>query len=192
MYGQDHREVVAKLARLFPKTFFEEPRQRVPLKENITADIEKLGCADLTGADVEAAVDFYTSHIGYYICSATAGRTRIDLDGKPGKKVTAQEAAVAQRKANEAGQDIQVRKIAFSSNANGAIDPGISLMRKVVREDDKRANQSPAELLAGATKKLVRAASLLDSEEDEFKVMFLEKVLKETKADLDAMLTRLR
>jgi sRNA-binding protein len=194
MYGQDHREVIAKLARLFPKAFFEEPRQRVPLKANITADIEKLGCADLIGVDVAGAVDFYMTHIGYQICSSTAGRTRVDLDGNPIKKVTAQEAAVAQRKASEAGQNIQAKRIAFSSNANGAIDPGINLMRKVptVREDEKRANQSPADLLAGATKKLARATSLLDSEEDEFKAMFLEKVLKETKADLDAMLARLR
>jgi sRNA-binding protein len=179
---------------LFPKAFFEEGRQRVPLKENITADIEKLGCADLIGVDVAGAVEFYTTHIGYHICSSTAGRMRVDLDGNPVKKVTAQEAAIAQRKAHEAGQDIKAAKMAFNGKANGAIDPGINLMRKVstVREDDKRANQSPADLLASATKKLARAASLLDSEDDEFKAVFIEKVLKETKADLDAMLARLR
>jgi hypothetical protein len=112
--------------------------------------------------------------------------------------VTAQEAAIAQRKANEAGQNMRAANRAFKvDKANGAIDPGINLMRKVptVREDaanQKRATQSPADLLASATKKLARATSLLDSEEDEFKAVFIEKVLKETKADLDAMLARLR
>ena len=198
MYGQDHNEVIGKLARLFPKAFFEDGRQRVPLKANITADIEKLGCADLIGVDVSGAVDWYMSHIGYQIRSSTAGIMRVDLDGNPAKKVTVQEATVARRKADEAGQDIQARRTASNGGgANGAIDPGINLMRKVtaVRDEaanQKRATQSPADLLASATKKLARATSLLDSEDDEFKAGFIEKVLKETKADLDAMLARLR
>jgi sRNA-binding protein len=195
MYGQDHKEVIAKLAYLFPKAFFEEPRQRVPLKANIVADIEKQACADLIGVDVSAAVDFYMSHIGYQISLSTPGKTRVDLDGNLVNKVTEQEAAIAQRRANEAAQNMKAAKIAFNSNP---IDHGTELMSKATTMRDeasanqKRSNQSPADLLTSATKKLARATTLLDSEEDEFKAMFLEKVLKETRADLDAILARLR
>jgi sRNA-binding protein len=197
MYAQDHREVIGKLARLFPKAFFEDGRQRVPLKPNITADIEKMGCADLIGVDVAGAVDFYMTHVGYQIGSSTAGKMRFDLDGNAVKKVTAQEAAVAQRKASEAFQDMRAANRAINGDKANGIDPGISMMKKVtaVRDEaanQKRATQSPADLLAAATKKLARATSLLDSEDDEFKAGFIEKVLKETKADIDAMLARLR
>jgi sRNA-binding protein len=76
------------LAYLFPKAFFENLRQRVPLKQNIVADIERQGCNDLLGVDVAAAVDYYTNHIGYYICSAAAGRPRVDLEEQPVNTVT--------------------------------------------------------------------------------------------------------
>jgi sRNA-binding protein len=197
MYGQDHNEIIGKLARLFPKAFFEDGRQRVPLKPNITADIEKLGCADLIGVDVAGAVDWYMSHIGYQIGSSTAGRMRVDLNGNAVRKVTVHEAEIAQRKAQEAGQNLQARRAAFNGGGGNGIDPGLNMMKKVtaVRDEaanQKRAAQSPADLLAAATKKLARATSLLDSEDDEFKAGFIEKVLKETKADIDAMLARLR
>jgi sRNA-binding protein len=199
MYGQDHKEIIARLAYLFPKAFFEDPRKRVPLKSNIVADIEKQGCADLIGADVGAAVDFYMSHIGYQICLAIPGKTRVDLEGNPASKVTEHEAAIAQREAKEAGKRMNAARMAFNSDPmHHAIDRGTDLMSKVtiVREEaaanQKRANQSPADLLISATKKLARATTLLDSEDDEFKAMFLEKVLRETKADLDVVLARLR
>jgi hypothetical protein len=42
------------------------------------------------------------------------------------------------------------------------------------------------------TKKLTRVNSLLESEDDEFKAEFLAKVLRELKADADALLEQIK
>jgi hypothetical protein len=51
VYAQDHKEIIERLAALFP-------RLRRPLKKNIVLDIEKQGCSNLIGVDVGAAVGF--------------------------------------------------------------------------------------------------------------------------------------
>jgi sRNA-binding protein len=192
MYCQDHRVVIAKLANLFPKTFFEDPRKRVPLKSNIVVDIERLGCADLIGMDVGAAVDFYMSHIGYQICLSTPGKMRVDLDGNLITRVTEQEASVAQDKTYEINQIIKSRRMPNEPiDRSGELTSRIAIVRQEAEANGRRAKQSPAELLASATRKLARATNLIESEDDEFKAGFVEKVLKETKADIDAVLARL-
>jgi sRNA-binding protein len=93
VYNQDHNEVIAILARLFPKAFFVNPRMRVPLKFNIVADIEKQGCNDLLPYDVGPAVDWYMGHYGYEVMlGRSAGEWRVDLDGNQVVRVTEQEA----------------------------------------------------------------------------------------------------
>jgi sRNA-binding protein len=198
MYNQDHRNVIAKLAMLFPKAFFENPKLRVPLKQNIISDIEKMGCNELLAYDVGAAVDFYITHIGYQICLSIPGRMRVDLNGKAVARVTPDEAAVAQQKANDIGQSIRVRKTA-AGNLISIVERRDELLVEKVKEqeardelDFKRAKASETELLDGAMRKLARASSLLESEDDEFKPMFLRTVLKETKADIEALLKVLK
>jgi sRNA-binding protein len=196
MYGQDHNEIIARLASLFPKAFFENPKQRVPLKPNIVADVENQGCRDLIGADVGAAIDFYMTHIGYQICLSTPGTVRVDLEGNPVSRVTEQEAMIAQQRADEAKQVIRERRASYNhvrpivNHDTDQIDK-VAAVRKAAAADQKRSTLSSVELVISANKKLARASSLLESEDDEFKSTFIEKVLKEAKADIDAVLARL-
>jgi sRNA-binding protein len=192
VYGQDHKIVIAKLAELFPKTFFEDSRQRVPLKHNIVADVEKQGCNDLIGYDVGKAIDFYISHVGYQMILTHAGRPRVDLNGKAVTKVTAQEARAAQQKVDEihAGWNAQ-------NPMSRVRNLGTDLMRKVdasprLPSPDPRLELSATELVTSMEKKLTRITSLLESEDDEFKAEFLRKVVRELKADADAMLEQIK
>ena len=195
MFKQDHNEIIARLAHLFPKTFFENPRQRAPLKIDIVSDIEKQGCAELIGVDLGEAVEWYISHIGYAYCMATPGKARVDLDGNQVSKVTEQEASVAQQKIDKYNADKFRMKHLTSVQTIQPINENEQLRRTAVREsaaaDNERANRSDAELIENATKKLARATSLLNSEDDEFKARFLMQVLKEVRADIDVMLQRL-
>jgi sRNA-binding protein len=191
---RDHDVIIAKLAALFPKTFFPNPRQRVPLKTNIVADVERQGCQELIGADVSAAVDWYMGHIGYLMMlSAAAGKPRVDLNGKLVSKVTAQEARVAKQKVDE----IHLQKLSFTANPMYRVmNQGTDLMKKVTIQQDvptnHRAGLPSAELVAGVQKKLARVTSLLESEDDQFKADFLETVLKDISADVDALREQLK
>ena len=40
MYGQDHNEVIRQLEACYPRCFFDDARQRRPIKKNVVTDIE--------------------------------------------------------------------------------------------------------------------------------------------------------
>jgi ProP effector len=196
VHKQDHDVIIAKLARLFPKAFFVDPKQRIPLKHGIIRDVEEQGCQDLIGVDIEAAVGWYMTHVGYYYC-LIAGEPRVDLNGKPGSKVTAQEAKVAQQNVTDARNVMKTKKSAAVTNPMQHVAHlGQDLMRKVeaprLTPPNPRLELSPADLVVSMTKKLTRVSGLLDSEDDEFRAEFLEKVLKELRADIDELSTRIK
>src|SRR5262245_19042437 len=110
MFGQDHNKLIAHLAQLFPKAFFINPRQRRPLKSNIILDIERAADPSLAEFNVGAAVDWYTSHIGYDHACAQAGAERVDLDGKVVGKITAMEAREARARIVSKGREITERR----------------------------------------------------------------------------------
>ncbi len=74
---QDNERTIEILAETYPKTFFTEPRQRRPLSPNIKAEITKDIADDpdseLRHEDIDAAIEWYKSHIGYHIACSTAG-----------------------------------------------------------------------------------------------------------------------
>jgi sRNA-binding protein len=81
MYNLDNpREIISLLAEQFPKAFFEDGRQRRPLKKTIASDIVALGLEELKDADIGRAVSYYVNHYGYHK-TIVAGTPRIDLDG---------------------------------------------------------------------------------------------------------------
>ncbi len=99
---QDHRQVIEILALCFPKAFFVEPRQRLPLKIRIEKDIKSEDVALAAGqpVDVNGAVDFYRSHIGYEM-ALQAGAARYDLLGNRVGTVTVTEANEAKQRLAE-------------------------------------------------------------------------------------------
>jgi sRNA-binding protein len=56
MYGQDHNDVIRMLAEHYPRCFFDDARQRRPLKKNIIADIEAQQPKDLEPYDLPSAL----------------------------------------------------------------------------------------------------------------------------------------
>lgn len=105
MEKQDHTHVIRMLADAYPKTFFIEPRRRVPLKvkieQDITADLANNKDNELRFYNIEAAVDWYRSHIGYHMACGTPGNGRLDLTGRAIAKVTEAEARAAQQAVTE-------------------------------------------------------------------------------------------
>jgi sRNA-binding protein len=96
----DIENVVLMLCNTYPKSFFEDPRQRQPLKDNIAADIIADPELQVSPAMIAAAVEWYESHVSYdYVMSA--GSKRIDLDGRAVGTVTEQEARAARHRIDE-------------------------------------------------------------------------------------------
>ena len=77
--ADENRQVIRMLCEQYPACFFEEGRQRRPLRSNIAADI--ILAKDLKVAEdlIHAAVGFYHSHEGplkKFDCGRVADRSR--------------------------------------------------------------------------------------------------------------------
>src|SRR6266851_2339545 len=94
---EDKENVVRMLVENYPKCFFDNPRQRRPLKKNIEADIIADKILQVADELIVSAIDWYESNIGYSYALANAGATRIDLSGNVINKVTPLEASKAQQ-----------------------------------------------------------------------------------------------
>jgi hypothetical protein len=207
---QDHRNVIAILAKLYPGVFFEDSKQRLPLKISIVNDIENQAPQELMGYDIGRAVDFYVTNIGYKITlSRSAGKFRVGLDGKGVAKVTEAEAQDAQRQVDDYHENILPQK-SVPINRVSFLQPPRPPISYAGREEairdalslQRRQSLPDAELVASAVKKLNKAAALLADEDDEFRAEFVCKVLTEARAefvckvltearaDIDAALTK--
>jgi sRNA-binding protein len=109
MLNQDHNEVIGVLAQLYPKAFFIDPRQRLPLKKNIVADLGAAADKELAFYNVGPAVDWYGNHIGYDY-ALQAGRERVDLHGTVVGKVSEQEGLEAQQRITQKREVIASRR----------------------------------------------------------------------------------
>jgi sRNA-binding protein len=87
-HREDRDELIRYLALTFPRTFFENPRLRIPLKRNIIDDLNKRGVLD--PEKVAQAVSWYQSHFSYRH-NLVAGTSRVDLEGNSVGTVTPQE-----------------------------------------------------------------------------------------------------
>jgi sRNA-binding protein len=96
----DYNEFIHLLCKQYPKCFFDEPRMRRPLKQNIVADIKNDKDFDVTPEKIQPAVDWYMSHVGYDYATV-AGAKRIDLDGNAAGTVTEPEALAALQRLDE-------------------------------------------------------------------------------------------
>jgi sRNA-binding protein len=98
---EDKENVVRMLVKNYPKCFFENPRQRRPLKNNIAADIIADKILEVSDDLIASAVDWYRSNIGISYAMSAPGATRIDLNGDVAGKVTPAETLEAQKIVNE-------------------------------------------------------------------------------------------
>jgi sRNA-binding protein len=121
MERDDRDRAIEALSEMYPKAFFENPRQRRPLKHDIAKDIKKDLAAnpdcELRYYDIDDAVAWYTSHVGYYKACDTAGTPRLNLQGAKAGTVTATEAREASERANEIFEQIEDRKEAAKKRA---------------------------------------------------------------------------
>jgi len=89
------------LCEHYPKCFFEEAKQRRPLKRDIAADIVRDDDFAVAPEMITAALDWYKSHVGYDYATTIAGSKRIDMHGREVGTVTEQEAMSAKKRIDE-------------------------------------------------------------------------------------------
>jgi sRNA-binding protein len=118
---QESENVIRMLAEYYPKCFFENPRLRKPLKKNIADDLKFDRDLQVAPELIDAAVDWYQSHIGYQMQEACAGAKRLGLNGEAAGAVTPSEATVAQQ---------EVDRINHAKNAQRNSDP-IEVLREM-------------------------------------------------------------
>ena len=95
---EESENVVRMLVDNYPACFFDNPRQRRPLKKNIEADVIADKILQVADEMIIAAIDWYKNNIGYQgYAMSVAGAMRIDLKGNAVGTVTPMEAMEAQK-----------------------------------------------------------------------------------------------
>jgi len=189
VYGQDHNEVIRVLEEHWPRCFFDDPRQRRPIKKNILVDIEAQKPKELEPYDIAAAIDWYCGHYAYWKVLAMPGNQRIDLDGKPVDRVTELEAKRAIDEINRINAEKQARGIP-NPHINGAAP-----LRKLdmIKPVPPTVPATDAELLASATKRLARVKECLaDPDEDGLRAEMVIPLLKKAIDDAQTLLARMK
>jgi ProP effector len=94
MSYDDLTEKLAKLAALYPKTFFVREQGRRPLKLGIHHDLNSDTTHGLSSNEVRQVIGWYCSSPAYR-AAVVEGAIRVGLDGEAAGEVTAAAAAVA-------------------------------------------------------------------------------------------------
>jgi sRNA-binding protein len=105
----ENETTIRQLVNKYPKCFFEDPRQRIPLKKNIAADLQMDGFPAAYEVIV-SAVEWYMSHFAYQY-ALQAGAKRINLNGKEAGTVTQQEYLNSQKRIKEDQQKLTERNL---------------------------------------------------------------------------------
>jgi ProP effector len=92
--SHDLIEKLAKLAALYPKTFFVREQDRRPLKLQIHRDLNSDTAHGLSSNDVRQVIGWYCSSPAYR-AAVVEGAIRVGLDGEAAGEVSAAAAAVA-------------------------------------------------------------------------------------------------
>lgn len=85
------RDVIDALASFWPHAFSVFERRRQPLKLGIHDDILSASKGAITVAELKLALRFYCAN-PHYLRACSEGALRVDLDGEPAGRVTADEA----------------------------------------------------------------------------------------------------
>ncbi|MDF0583304.1 ProQ/FINO family protein [Bradyrhizobium yuanmingense] len=168
---RDERELgVVALSREYPKTFFVDPKRRVPLKKAIEQDIKidlvRNKGSELRHYDIDCVVEWYCSHVGYHRACSFAGVGRVDLNGMVVAKISAAEARIAGERAAQIFAEIEMRKRQWQHQPQ----PGLVVAKPTLVY--KRAlpiNQSlnSIEMLAAVEKQIVVVKNLLGDTPEE-------------------------
>jgi sRNA-binding protein len=119
---QDERDQYTKyLVEMFPKAFFEDPEQRLPLKKNIITDLGQQCSAD--NSALSQALGWYQSHFSYQR-KLLSGADRIDLAGKKAGTVTLQEQEAARRSIAARKKEMADRRAGLAAPAKPAVMNG--------------------------------------------------------------------
>jgi sRNA-binding protein len=103
---EEKNDVIRKLAEQYPKTFFDNPKLRVPVMKNVVTALLRDGFP-MANELISESVDWYMSHLSYQY-NLEAGKKRINLHGTEEGTVTEQEERIAKRKI----ADINEKKLA--------------------------------------------------------------------------------
>lgn len=121
---EESEHVVRMLVERYPKTFFDNPRLRKPLKANIAADLKSDG---FPAADelIMSGVEWYQSHLGYYMAVA-AGVKKLDLQGNDVGTVTEAEARAAKERVADIHETMKEKRNATQTLNQLYVDGKIS------------------------------------------------------------------
>ena len=133
----DRERALEVLCETYPKAFFNNPRLRRPLKQGILQDIKADLAAhpdsELKFYNVDDAVDWYCSHVGYHKGSSVAGTPRINLKGDRAGTVTDKEARDEDEIAKQLFEQIEARKRSYSyvapSNSGYVAPPALKTLK---------------------------------------------------------------
>jgi ProP effector len=135
-------ETIEFLASTWPNCFRVKPRERIPLKVGIGADLAAAVAGAITDAEIAIAMRVYVGN-KRYLKALREGATRIDLDGNPVGAVTAKEAAYAKTR---------IAKIDARTSAETRAR-GLAIRdEKIAAQEAQRA----AEVVAGRRKPLLQ------------------------------------
>jgi len=110
----DRYRAIEALCEAYPKAFFSDGPMRRPLKigieDDIKADLVENTDSELKFYNIDDALEWYQSHVGYQMACSTPGAIRLDLAGNAAGKITENEALNYEQDAKESFARIEARK----------------------------------------------------------------------------------
>jgi sRNA-binding protein len=153
-HRDDRDECIAYLAERFPKCFFEDSAQRLPLKKDIINDLARASVLD--GNKLAQTLDWYTSHYAYEY-ALVAGAPRINLDGNKAGSVTPLDQQEALKRIKTRKSEMKARQAAANAMPVVVAKPprmnGASIVSKIPApptRDDPVAELRDAVNIAGS------------------------------------------
>lgn len=147
----ENEATIRQLANKYPKCFFEDPHQRLPLNKSIAIDLQNDGFPAAYELIV-SAIAWYMKHFAYQY-ALQAGAKRIDLNGKEVGTVTEQEYLAAQNKIKADQQKRNERSLGHPVKTMMPLQSSGRISDDQMRKVDappispvKAASVSPAEL----------------------------------------------
>jgi sRNA-binding protein len=193
---EDRDLAIRALCEEYPKTFFADPKRRVPLKididKDIEADLAKNKNSRLLDYDIYDAVEWYVTHVGYWAACGVAGSGRVDLRGKVVSRVTEAEARVARQEADEIFAEIEARKRQTTSLPRSITQLGVPAPQPHPQSLSVDTKLNNGEMLQEIERQIALAKMILgDSSDDSLRQKIVRPVFRLMIDELNTIVARL-
>lgn len=149
----EQQKIIAELAKLYPQTFFVDPKQRKPLMIGIFHQLIAV-MPEMTKKRLRSALKFYCNHFDY-LTALHRETHRIDLNGETVEEISPKNKRSIERRLNldnSTKKHLKTLKTPQSSESKMAEREVLTLKRKPATENKTSPNQASGDTVNASAK----------------------------------------